>query len=75
MSDNVISVDEFFAKAVQRFATCLLVNNNSCRKLVLSLELPVIFDDNLKTVSVLFFVADFNLLSCEFDSFTFKLFY
>ena len=33
------------------------------------------FDDNLKTTSVLFFVADFDLLSCEFDSFTFKLFY
>ena len=33
------------------------------------------FDDNLKTNSVLFFLADINLLSCGFDSFIFKLFY
>ena len=58
---------------LQDFATCLLVNNNLCEKLVSSLELPIIFDDNLKTTSVSFFIADFNLLSCEFDSFTFKL--
>ena len=35
----------------------------------------IIFDDNLKTALVLFFIPDFNLLSCEFDSFTFKLLY
>ena len=29
------------------------------------------FEDNLNTTSVSFFIADFNLLSCEFDSFTF----
>ena len=45
------------------------------RKLVSSLESPIMFDDNLKTSSVSFFIADFNLLSCEFDSFTFKLLY
>ena len=33
----------------------------------------MIFDD--KTTSVSFFIADFNLLICEFDSFTFKLLY
>ena len=33
------------------------------------------FDDNLKTTSVSFSVADLNLLSREFDSFTFKLLY
>ena len=27
--DNLISVDELFAKTLQRFATSLLVNNNS----------------------------------------------
>ena len=27
----------------------------------------------LKTTLVLFFIADFNLLSCEFDRFTFRL--
>ena len=26
--DNLISVDKQFAKALRRFATCLLVNNN-----------------------------------------------
>ena len=31
--NNLISVDELFAKALRRFATCLLVNNNSCGKL------------------------------------------
>ena len=73
--DNLILVDELFTKGLGRFGTCLLVNKNSCGKLVSSLELPIIFDDNLKTISVLFFIADFNLLSCEFDSFTFKLLY
>ena len=38
-------------------------------------ELAVIFDDNLNLTSVSFFIADFNLLNCEFDSFTFKLLY
>ena len=33
------------------------------------------FDDNLKTTSVSFFIVDFSLLSCEFESFTFKLLY
>ena len=31
------------------------------------------FDGSLKVTSVTFFVADFNLLSSEFDSFTFTL--
>ena len=38
-------------------------------------ELAVIFDDNLNLTSVSFFIADFKLLNCEFDSFTFKLLY
>ena len=35
----------------------------------------IMFDDRLKTASVSFSVADINLLSCEFDSFTFKILY
>ena len=66
--DNLISVDKWLAKALRRFGTYLLVNNNLWEKLV-SLS-PIIFDDNLKTTSVLFFVANFSLLS-----FTFKLLY
>ena len=54
---------ELFAKALRRLATCFLVNNNSCGKL--SPELPIISDANLKTISFLFFIVDFNLLSCE----------
>ena len=66
--DSLISVDDLPTKALRRFTTCVLVNNNLRRKLVSSLELPVIFDDYLKTASVSFFVANFNLLSCEFDT-------
>ena len=60
-----MSADKWLAKALRRFETCLLVNNNLCGKLV-SLS-PIIFDDNLKTTSVLFFIADLILLICEFD--------
>ena len=35
----------------------------------------IIFDDNLKINPVSFFTADFSLLNCEFDSFTYKLLY
>ena len=42
---------------------------------IASSELPVIFNDNLKITSVSFFIAAFYLLSCKFDSFTFKLLY
>ena len=71
--DNVISVDKQFSKTIRRFATCLLINNNLRRKFVSSS--PTIFDDNLKTISVSFFIADFNLSSCEFNSLTLKLLY
>ena len=73
--DNLISVDVWLAKTLRRFATCLLVNNNLCEKFVSSSELLIIFDDNLKATLVPFFIAEFNLLSCDFDSFTFKLLY
>ena len=56
--DNLISADEWFAKDLRRFATCLLVNNNLWGKLF-SLS-PIIFDDNLNTTSVSSFIADFN---------------
>ena len=66
---SLLSVDKLFAKALRRSATCLLVNNNLCRNVVSSLEWTIIVDDNH------FFIANFNLLSCEFDNFTFKLLY
>ena len=43
------------------------------RIIVSWLGLPIIFDDNLKIALDLFFIADYNLLSCEFDSFAYKL--
>ena len=38
-------------------------------------ELTIIFDNDLETNLVSFFVAVSNLLSCEFDRFTFQLLY
>ena len=59
---NVISVDELLGNVLQRLSICLLINNNSCGKLVLSSQLPIIFDDNLKTTSVLFFYCRLQLI-------------
>ena len=59
----------WLAKVLRRFETYLLVSNHLCGKLVSLSELPIIFDNSLKTTSVSFFIADFHLLSCEFDSF------
>ena len=73
--DSLILAVEFFAKALRRIAACLLVNNNLCGKLVSSSKLPIIFDDSLKITFVLFLIVDLNLLQCEIDSFTFKLFF
>ena len=64
---NLISIDKLFAKALRIFTTCLLANNNLWGKLV-SFS-PIMFDDNLDTTSVSFFITDLNLLSCEFDSY------
>ena len=50
--DSLILTDESFGKALERLTACLLVNNNLCEKLVSSLELSIIFDDDLKTTLV-----------------------
>ena len=50
--DRLISVNDLLAKALRRFVTCLLLNNNLRGKLVSSS--PIIFNDNLKTISVFF---------------------
>ena len=39
--------------------------NNSCGKLVASLESPITFDEKFKINSVRFFIPDVNLFSCE----------
>ena len=71
--DNLKLPNNLLAKSLLRFANYLLVNNNLEGKLVSSL--PIVFDDNLKTTPLSFFIAGFNFLSCEFDSFTIKLLY
>ena len=45
------------------------------QKLYSSLELPITFDERFKVTSVPFFIPDFNLLSCEWGNFTFKVLY
>ena len=51
------------------------VNNKFCGILVSPLESPIMFGDNVKITSVSFFIANFSLFNCKFNSFTFKLLY
>ena len=41
-----------YLKNLYEDCSCLLVNTNSCGELILSSELPIIFDDNLNTAFV-----------------------
>ena len=54
--DNFILAEVLFVKALQSFETCVLVNNNLCRKLFSSLESPTTFDESFKVTSVPFFI-------------------
>ena len=67
--------DKAIAKASQSFETCVLPNSNLCGKSISSLESPTIFDERFKVTWVQLFIADFNLLSCELDNFTFDILY
>ena len=73
--DNFILAKELFAKALRSLETCVLVNNNLCGKLFSLSESLTTFDERFKVTLVLFFIGDFNLLSCELDNFAFKLLY
>ena len=64
---------KLFAKAWQISAIFLPASNTFYGKIVLLLDLLIIFDDNLKVTSL--FTANFNLLSREFDNFRFTLLY
>ena len=64
-----------FLKALWIFETYLLVNNNSCGKLISSLELPIKIDGRFKVTSVSFRIAEISLLSCELDNFSFNVLY
>ena len=46
--DNFTLTDEFFAKALRSFETCLSVSINLRGKLFSSSELPIMFDEILK---------------------------
>ena len=65
--------EELFAKALRSFETCVLVNNNLCGKSFSSVRSPTTFAERSEVTLVPFFIADFNLLSCELDHFTFKV--
>ena len=56
---------EPFAKALQIFETCVLINDSLCGKLVS--PSPIIFDERFNVSWVPFCIPDFNLLSCELD--------
>ena len=49
--ENLISTNELLANALRILETCLPVNN-SCGKLAISLESPIMLGDNLITTSV-----------------------
>ena len=71
----ILLAEELFAYALRSFETCVLVNNNLCRKLFSSLESPTTSDESFHVTSLPFFIPDFNLLSCDLDCFTFKVLY
>ena len=52
--DDFIPADEPFAKALWSLETCVSVDNNSCRKLVSSLESPITFHERFKVTWVPF---------------------
>ena len=70
--DNFILAGKLFVKALRRFETCALVNNNLCVNIFSSLET---FEKIFKVTSVPLFIPDINLLSCELDNFTLKVLY
>ena len=73
--DNFVFAHESFDKALRIFETILLVNTNSCGKLMSSLGSPIIFGKRFKVTSVLFFIPGFSLLSFDLENFTFEVLY
>ena len=67
--------DEPFSKALQSLETCVLTYNKLSGKLFSSLESTAAFDEGFKLASRPYFIPDFNLLSCEFGNFAFKVLY
>ena len=67
--EDLMLTDELLANALRMLETHLSVNKNSRGKLPLSLASPIMLGDNLIKTSFSFFIAAFNLLSCEFENF------
>ena len=44
-------------------------------KISLIIRITIMFDDSLNITAVIFFIADFNSLSCGFDKLAFTLLY
>ena len=65
---NYISAEKLFGKALRSFETCVLVKNNLCRKLFLSLEFVTAFEI-FQVTSITFFIPYFNLSSCNIKTF------
>ena len=63
--------EESFAKALRNFDTFVVSNNNLCGKIFSSLESLATFDERFEVTLVPFLIADFNLLICGLDNFTF----
>ena len=58
--DSFVLAKELFGKALGSLKTCVLVNNNLCRKLLSTLELPTTFDESFKVTSLPFFIPDID---------------
>ena len=71
--NNFMLADKLLAKVLRWFEACLSVSNNLWKKLVSSMELPIIFNDSCRVTSVAFYNTDFNLSSYELHKFTFAL--
>ena len=69
---NCTLTEVSLAKVLRIFFKSVLVNNNLYGKFALSLELPIKFDEKFEFTLVPFYFADFNLLICELDNFTFR---
>ena len=68
--DTIIFAYESFVKALQGIETSKF---NSKLFVTLVSLVPIIYFDNFRIISVVFFIANFSLLSFKFKDFTFIL--
>ena len=75
VNDNFILAVEPFAKALQSFRPCVLLNTSLCIKLFSSLKLPTTFEEIFVVTLGQDFILGFNLLSCKLAYFTVNVLY